>query len=189
MANPATIPPFHAALLGEAEFLRDYGHLSYELIDGVPREVSMPGFEHGEIIVRFILELGIYLRATSNGRIVSNDTLVRISTNPLTLLGPDIAYFSYERLPKSERPKGASPVVPELAVEAKSPSDAWGEVLAKVSRYLDAGVTAVAVIDADTQSVAVYRAGMVQEVFGVGDELTLPDILPGFGVVVGKLFE
>ena len=172
----------------EDEFMARYDR-GYELIEGVLVEASMPGFEHGAVIIQLAAAIYNHVTNTKSGRVVCNDTLVRISTNPLTLLGPDIAYFSYERLPKSERPKGASPVVPELAVEAKSPSDAWGEVLAKVSRYLDAGVTAVAVIDADTQSVAVYRAGMVQEIFGPDATLTLPDILPGFSTPVANLFE
>ena len=40
-----------------------------------------------------------------------------------------------------------------------------------------------------TRSASVYRNDEFQQVFDNGDELKLPDILPGFSVPVRKLFE
>ena len=185
--TPPTFQPLLAPLT-EAEFLAQYDERGYELIDGVPVEVPMPGFEHGVACNLIAFYLTQFVLPLNCGRVVTCDTFVRLTTKPLTILGPDVAYFSYARLPKTECPEGPAPVVPELAVEAKSPSNYWGEILNKVGRYLDAGVTAVAVLDATTQTVAVYRVGMVQEVYAIGDVLTLPDILPDFALPVARIF-
>jgi hypothetical protein len=36
---------------------------------------------------------------------------------------------------------------------------------------------------------SVYRADELQRIFDNGDELTIPDVLPGFAVAVRRLFE
>ena len=39
------------------------------------------------------------------------------------------------------------------------------------------------------RSASVYRNDTRQQIFDAEDELTVPDVLPGFAVIVGKLFE
>ena len=119
---------------------------------------------------------------------MTNDSLVQIRARPLKLYGPDVAYYSYGRMPRGPVPKGVSTVAPDLVAEVRSPSDPWGTVLGKAGDYLACGVTAVVVLDPDTQSAAVYRAGMAQELFAADTDLTLPDILPGFSTPVARLF-
>jgi hypothetical protein len=45
------------------------------------------------------------------------------------------------------------------------------------------------VLDAASTSASVYRALELQQIFHNGDELVLPDVLPGFLVAVRRLFE
>ena len=186
---PMLTPIVTPQSMTEAEFLGRYGHLHYELIDGVPVELPMPGFEHGKICGWVTFYLMQFVVTRDCGHVVANDTLVRIRENPLTLLGPDVGYFSYGRVPKGQVTRGASPVPPELAIEVRSPSEPWGEVITKVGLYLGVGVTAVVVLDAATKSVAVYRAPLDQQVFGPEAELTIPDVLPGFAAKVSRFFE
>ena len=148
----------------------------------------MPGFKHGKICHRFSVALGVHVDDRDCGHVTTNDSLVQIRPRPLTIFGPDVAYYSYERLPRGDDTLGVSTVIPDLVVEVRSPSDPWGEVLGKVGQYLAAGVRAVVVPDFATRSVAVYRAGMAQELFAEDADLVLPDILPGFATRVGKLF-
>ena len=81
-------------------------------------------------------------------------------------------------------------VAPELVIEVRSPTDRNSEVLAKVSEYLAADVAVVVVLDPALELAAVHREsdGFPQR-FSNGDELTLPDVLPGFSVPVKKFFE
>ena len=62
-------------------------------------------------------------------------------------------------------------------------------MLEKVDEYLNAGVQVVCVLDPGTETVRVYRPGATPAVLSLDDELTLPDVLPGFRVGVRQLFE
>jgi Uma2 family endonuclease len=71
----------------------------------------------------------------------------------------------------------------------RSPDDGWKKILAKVSEYLNAGVSVVCVLDDDPPTIYVYAAGQRPVTLGAEHELTLPDVLPGFSVPVSRFFE
>ena len=85
--------------------------------------------------------------------------------------------------------KGYLDVVPNLAVEVKSPDDRWKDILAKVAEYLNAGVSVVCVLDPKRSTVTVYQPDQPEQTFNADDTLTLPTVLPGFSVVVRRFFE
>lgn len=86
-------------------------------------------------------------------------------------------------------PSGLLEVVPDLVVEVRSPSDRWGELFIKVGEYLGAGVRAVVILGPATATASVYRAEELQHTFHNGDELVIPEVLPGFAVKGRSLFE
>ena len=59
----------------------------------------------------------------------------------------------------------------------------------KAYEYLEAGVRVVLVLDQETESAAVFRPGGWPQRFHNGDEVTIPDALPGFAVPVKRFFE
>jgi Uma2 family endonuclease len=118
-----------------------------------------------------------------------NDSWIQTGSNPDTVRGGDVCFFSYERQPKVELPEGLLPRAPDLVVEVRSPSDRWTLIFTKVGEYLAAGVRVVVVLDPASTSASVYRADELQQIFHNGDTLTLPDVLPGFSVVVSRLFD
>ncbi len=120
---------------------------------------------------------------------MSNDSWIKTGSNPDTVRGADVCFFSYERQSKGELPEGLLPVAPDLVVEVRSPSDRWNLIFTKVGEYLTAGARVVVVLDASTTSASVYRVDELQQIFHNGDTLMLPDVLPGFSVVVSRLFE
>ncbi len=80
------------------------------------------------------------------------------------------------------------PVPPDLAVEIVSPNDRFSDVQAKVREYLAAGTRLVWVVWPEGRSVIVHGADGVVEL-GPEDVLSGADVLPGFEVRVGQLFE
>jgi Uma2 family endonuclease len=181
--------PVPAPLLTAEEFAQRSGNQRVELVKGVVKELPMPFFKHGEIcgtIAYFLIE---YARKHNCARVATNDSFVKTQSNPDTVRGGDILYYSDERLPKGAPANALLPVAPDLIVEVRSPSDLWTEIFAKVSEYLGAGVRVVIVLDAVSQTASVYRNEELQQIFHNSDELVVPEVLPGFAVAVSKLFE
>ena len=62
-------------------------------------------------------------------------------------------------------------------------------MIAKAIEYLVAGVVAVVLLDPKTESASVFRSDTRQEIFEANQTLVVPDVLPGFEVLVKKFFE
>jgi Uma2 family endonuclease len=180
-------------LLTADEFLRRHGgETCVELVKGRVVRHPMPGGPHGYICNNASAIITPFVRANGLGRVFSSDTFTRVRPGEPTdtIRGPDVAYLSYARWPKErEIPEGPLPASPDLVIEVRSPSDRIPQLSAKASEYLQAGVTVVIVLDPHTESLAVYREDEFPIRMHNRDELTLPDVLPGFAVEVKKFFE
>jgi Uma2 family endonuclease len=176
-------------LLTAEEFAKRYGGERVELVLGEVEEQPLQFPKYGKICATASRLLGNHVFKQQLGHVIFNDSFVQTTTNPDTVRGADICYFSYERLPRGEVPEGVLPQTPDLIVEVRSPSDNWSKIYTKVSEYLGSGVRVVIVLDAATTSASVYRPEELQQIFHNGDELTVPDVLPGFTVTVRRLFE
>ena len=171
------------------EFFKLHGSESnVDLVRGVVVRCSMPGAEHGYVCTNASFELTAFARANKVGRVMGNDTLIRLSGD--TTRGADVCFLSYAKLPADRRlPAGVLEVVPELVVEVRSPSDLWTDALGKMLDYIRAGVAVVVILDPKTESASVFRSGTRQETFEKDETLALPDVLPGFAVPVARFFE
>ena len=81
------------------------------------------------------------------GRVVSGDAGVVTQRDPDSVRGPDVAFYSYQRIPRGPLPEEYWPASPELVIQVRSKTDRWKDVLQKVAEYLNADVLTVAVID------------------------------------------
>ena len=166
--------------------------------DGIPRELvrgrivtmNVPAPRHGYYCGRISRLLGNFVEDESDlGRVVTNDSGVITERDPDTVRGPDVSYFSYERLPRGPIPDGYLDVVPDAAFEVRSPSDHWARTLARVQELLDAGVKVVCVLDPRTESITVFTSDNPPQTLYKGDNLSLPTVLPGFELPVSRIFE
>ena len=182
-AAPAPEPP----RLSIDEFLARYADRpECELVEGVVKEQPMSSPKHGKVCLRIGALILAHVEAHDLGHAMSNDSRVRVG--PDSVRGGDVIFFSYERLPKGDVPEGLLAVAPDLVVEVKSPSDRWMDLFIKVGHYFQAGARVVVLLDPVTGTASVYRPDEFQQIFHNGDELTLPDVLPGFAVPVARLF-
>jgi Uma2 family endonuclease len=122
------------------------------------------------------------------GRMVVGGAGLVTQRDPDTVRGPDLAFYSYQRIPRGPLPEGYWPVSPELVVEIRSESDRWKDILQKVAEYLSANVLTVAVVDPGRQQVHLF-SDQETTVLNAADRLKFPEVLPGFEVPVGQLFE
>jgi Uma2 family endonuclease len=159
-----------------------------ELVRGRIVPMSVPDRRHGQICSNALFLIRSHADAHELGHVLCNDSGVITERSPDTVRGADVAFYSYNRLPRGPLPRTYGPEVPELVVEVQSKGDHWPRVLAKVVEFLDAGVSVVVVLDDKRQQAQVFTPDDVR-LLGPDDELTIPDILPGFAVAVRRLFD
>ena len=186
---PTAAPPAPAGagLMTAAEFaaLPDDGRL-LELIKGKVVELSRPKPRHGKVCSRIAYLIERWHEGRDAGHVMSNDTGVLLAEGPDTVVGPDVAFVSYERLPKDADLDEYMPA-PELAVEVKSEHDSWPELIERAGAFLVAGSQVVVVADPFTATVRVFAADRTETLDG-GETLRLPEALPGFEAPVAELF-
>jgi Uma2 family endonuclease len=158
-----------------------------ELVRGVIITMPPPGFDNGLCQVRVRGLLDNYARSKRLGRVTVETGLVT-ERDPDSVRGPDVAYWSFERLPADQRPQGYPDVAADLWVEVLSPKKRLRQVREKTREYFGRGVRMVWVVDPEDHTVMVYRSTdegrLLHETATLADE----DVLPGFSCGVAELF-
>jgi Uma2 family endonuclease len=159
-----------------------------ELVRGKVTQMNVPGSRHGEVCCELAYWLKHHCLANDCGRVLVNDSGVVTGREPDTVRGADIAYYSFDRLPRGPAPKGYPQAVPELVAEVMSPGDRWPSVMVKVAEYLQAGVNIVLVLNTEAATVRVFDVNGGIALLDDSQQLTLAGVLPGFSVPVAKIF-
>jgi Uma2 family endonuclease len=178
-------------LLTAEEFakLPDPGHPT-ELFRGRIVDMPSPGFEHGEICSQIAYLINGHVKEQGLGRTLTNDSGVITGRGPDSVRGPDVSYYSYQRVPKGTKIRGYADAPPEIAFEVLSPDDRGPKVLAKVVEYLEAGVLVVCVVNPKKSSINMYRPDEPDSVhLGIDDDFSAPEILGDFRIPVRRFFE
>lgn len=110
-----------------------------------------------------------------------------IRREPNTLLAPDVAIVTNERLRSPEDQPGYVPVSPDFVVDIVAPSDRRGQIDRKIQKYLDAGVRLLWLVDPRYRRMTVYRAGREPTVLTDDDTLDGYDVLPGLSVPIASI--
>jgi Uma2 family endonuclease len=150
-----------------------------ELVRGrlIVREPA--GFQHGVIAMELARRLADFVKTHALGVVVAAETGFTLARNPDTVRAPDVGFIRAARVPRP-LPRGYAEIAPDLAAEVLSPDDRAGEVLAKVSDWLNAGCQLVWIIDPDRRMARVYRADGSESLLSAGAMLDGEDVLPGF---------
>ena len=157
-----------------------------ELIRGELFEMPPAGDNHGFVGARFTVAVGGFVRQNRLGTSRMAETGFQLA--PDTVLAPDYAFISYERMANPPRARGYAQVVPDLVMEVFSPNDRRSLMDRKIGLWIEAGVRlVVAVYPAAQEVFAHHDDGTVQR-FGPGDTLTCEPVLPGFACPVADIF-
>ena len=111
---------------------------------------------------------------------------VCVETDPDTVRGPDVSYYSISRVPN--RPQGYNRIPPDIVVEVLSPNDRRRAIQEKISEYITAGTTLVWVVDPMARTVMVYNSNLRGVELGENNTITGGDVLPGFACRVAEFF-
>ncbi|HEY0406415.1 MAG TPA: Uma2 family endonuclease [Pyrinomonadaceae bacterium] len=171
----------------ELFMLPDEDH-RYDLIKGELRKMSPAGAEHGALAARLTGALMQYVEQHELGEVFGAETGFKLASNPDTVLGPDLAFVSKERIPPTGIPVTYWPGAPDLAVEVVSPGNPRREIEEKIAAYLAAGVRLVWIISPSRRVVTVHRPNIEPLTLGENDTLDGQDVIPGFQHNVGRIF-
>jgi len=161
----------------------------YELQAGLLISEPLPGGRHGRVTAAVAEILRAHVKKLRLGVVFAGDSGFILARKPDTVRGPDVAFVSRERFERSGDTVKAFAGAPDLAVEVLSPSNTATGMHAKVADYLAAGARRVWVVDPEVRAVTVYASLLWPHVLREGDVLEGDDVIPGFQVRVGELFE
>lgn len=163
-----------------------------ELIHGELREKPMTrrNRRQSEVEAKIARALGNWIENVRKPRgvVVSGEAGFRLSRNPDSTVGIDVAYVSAE-IDAKQRDAMYFEGPPVLAVEILSPSDKQEEIDDKVALFLETGVAVVWVVDPRFKTICVYRPGAAPELYSEHQELVAEPHLPGFRASITSLFE
>jgi Uma2 family endonuclease len=165
----------------------DDGQLS-ELIRGKIVPMNMPSPRHGQVCLAVGSILLGFVKPRNLGSVACNDSGIITERSPDTVRGADVCFYSHARVPDRRLPATYPAVAPDLVVEVLSPSDRWSEVLTKIGEYMTAGVRVVVVLDPEDETAELFYPDRRRSKLSVDEDLSLPDVLPGFVVKVRELF-
>jgi Uma2 family endonuclease len=103
-------------------------------------------------------------------------------------LVPDVAYISYDRIPRDVLDKTGIPrIAPDVVVEVISPGDRQKDVDEKIRVYFACGTSVIFLVFPSRKTV-VARTPSDTRTFGPEDTL-VHDELPGFSMPISMLFD
>lgn len=159
----------------------------YELVRGEIEFMPPPGIRHGEVQTNVAFVVKLFLKSHRIGRVVTESGAIT-ERDPDSVRGPDVSFYSAERLPFGVEVIAYHDLPPDLCVEVKSPSDTKSGLRAKAHEYLTGGVKLVWVVDPEACTVTIYDSIIQSTVLEAEATLTAESVLPGFSCVVSDFF-
>ncbi len=162
--------------------------MRYELIRGELVEMPpSPGAEHGDKTIRLSARATVFADDNDLGVCFAAETGFKVESDPDTVIAPDWAFVSQERVPHPI-PQKYIPFAPDIVLETRSPFASDRDVAKKVAIWLSAGVRIVWELNPRRQQLIIHRSGQPPRFLGPADTLTGEEVLPGFEFPMARLF-
>lgn len=124
-----------------------------ELIDGEIFRMNAPTWTHQEILVKFLLEIELYIRGNSGKcKVMPAPFAVYIKKDKSNYVEPDISVICDGEKKSEKGCQGA----PDWIIEIMSPSSAKMDCERKVKLYRESGVREYWIVDVSLETVTVY---------------------------------
>jgi Uma2 family endonuclease len=123
------------------------------------------------------------------GHVLTGEAGVVVARGPDTVRGADVAFISYNRLPRDANDEGFLQQPPELVIEVFGVDASWQKMEETVADYHQFGVDLVWVVDPQTLALRAYERGQAARVLRDSDRASADPHVAGFSVQVRQFFE
>jgi Uma2 family endonuclease len=158
-----------------------------ELVDGEVTQKVAPQTRHAAMQFEVAAQFNGFARPRKLGRAFPEH---RSSYDNASTV-PDVAYFVRDRIPRDRRGllenRVCSP--PDSAFEIASPDQPVSNLLLRCLWYIAHGVRIALMIEPERRWAALFRPASEPIVVGDAGTLDLGDVIPGFVLDVGQLFQ
>jgi Uma2 family endonuclease len=175
LVSPLTIDDF--------ERLPDELAYYHELVDGELVDVSGNTPNHNGLRDLLIAMLLPFVKEHKLGRVVGEQEY-DFDGNAH---GPDVTFFSPEKLKLCDGKLRVQRFVPDLAIEIVSENDTFRKLVKKVNRYRRCGTKEAWILDIDSRQAFLFseeRDAILDE-----NEQFESSLIPGFSIRLGDLFD
>ena len=162
---------------------------AYELIDGQLRTKDV-SYQSSNLAMRIASQLDAFIEPRELGSLSGPDGSFQCFPNDSEKVRrPDVAFITRAKLPEDLYfAPGHTPVCPELIIEVISPNDGADDVDRKVLDWLEAGAVVVWTVHPAVRMIRTHQVARPIQVFGMGDVVTVEELLPGFQLPVARVF-
>ena len=160
-----------------------------ELIDGRIIRMSPTNRRHGRVEFRIAAAIDAFVRPRRLGTVHTGEVGLYTRRRPDRVRGADVLFLTHETEKRCSPELAYFDVAPDLVVEVLSPDDRAVDLNQKLREYFEIGVRLVWVADPEARVVSAYRSLTDIREFDASATLSGDDVLPGFEVAVGSLFE
>jgi Uma2 family endonuclease len=122
------------------------------------------------------------------GTIYAAETGFLLSRAPDTVRAPNFAFIQASRVAPEALAPGWNPIIPALVVEVVSSGDQQTEVAEKVRMWLAAGVRLVWVVFPSRRMIEQPMSGELVLTLGEQDQLDGGAVVPGFTLLIARIF-
>jgi Uma2 family endonuclease len=129
----------------------------YEIIDGELFVTPTPVLRHQQVVMNLSRILSSLALEHDLGEVYGGPVTVRLRDD--RVMEPDVAFVRRDRLGILDAGKGILGA-PDLVVEVLSPSNRDYDRTLKRKRYMSSGVAELWIVDADEDTLEVWRPGM-----------------------------
>ena len=181
-----TLERVEEKLLGADEFMA-LPLNRVELVCGQVVQLMPSMFAHGVWVSNIVVVLRDWAWRTGTGR-VSTKAYFCLSRNPDVVRAPDICFVSHDHL-KGQELNSYIEGAPTLVVEVKSKHETLESLREKASEYLQAGCSAVWIVQPRCDKVLVLSAGEGKTTYRIGQSVSGGEALLGLDLPVADVFE
>jgi Uma2 family endonuclease len=164
------------------------GQYRYELVNGELITMSPAGHDHGRVTLRIASPLSLFVWDQKLGEVFAAETGFKLTSNPDTVLAPDVCFIKEDRAKEQRKAKGYWPGPPDLAVEVFGPDERKAKVQAKALEWLRYGTTEVWLVDLRHETVSIYRSDKEVITLTIEQELSGGNLIPGFRLPLSEVF-